>query len=75
MLYFLQFSNSVPRTNFLIYLPKCLSFGQAIIFAHDTNLFFNNVSYTKLFKKANEELHQVDSRLTANKLTLNTKKT
>ena len=63
---------------FLIYvndLPKCLSSGQAIMFDDDTNLFFNNVSYTELFKKANAELHQVDSWLTANKLTLNTKKT
>ena len=62
---------------FLIYvtdLPKCLTSGQAIMFADDTNLLFNNVSYTKLFKKANEELHQVDSWLTANKLTLNIEK-
>ena len=63
---------------FLIYvndLPKYLSSGQAIIFADNKNLFFNNVSYTELFKKANEELHQVDSRLAANKLTLNIEKT
>ena len=45
------------------------------MFADDTNLFFNHVSYTELFKKANEELHQVDSWLTANKLTLNIEKT
>ena len=45
------------------------------MFADDTNLFFNNVSYTELFKKANEELYQVDSWLTANKLTLNIAKT
>ena len=43
--------------------------------ADDTNLFFNNASYTELFKKANEELHQVDSWLTANKLTFNIEKT
>ena len=63
---------------FLIYvidLPKCLTSGQVIMCAYDRNLFFNNVSYTKLFKKANEELHKVDSWLIANKLTLNTKKT
>ena len=61
---------------FLIYvndLPKCLTSGQANMFAHNTNLFFNNVSYSELFKKANEDLHKVDSWLTANKLTLNTK--
>ena len=45
------------------------------MYADDTNLFFNNVSYTKLCKKANEELHQVDSQLTANKLTSNIEKT
>ena len=63
---------------FLIYvndLPKCLSSGQTIMFADDANLFFNHVSYTEPFKKANEELHQVDSWLTANKLTLNIEKT
>ena len=43
--------------------------------ADDTNLFFNNVSYTELLKKSNKELHKVDSWLTANKLTKNTKKT
>ena len=41
-------------------LPKCLTSGQAIMLADDTNLFFNNVSHTELFKKTNEELHQVD---------------
>ena len=45
------------------------------MFADNTNLFFNNVSYTEQFKKANEELHLVDSWLTANKLTLNIEKT
>ena len=44
------------------------------MFADDTNLFFNNVSYTELFRKANEELHKVDSWLTSNKLTLNIEK-
>ena len=56
---------------FLIYvndLPKCLTSGQAIVFADDTNLFFNNVSYTELLKKANEDLHQDNSWLTANNL-------
>ena len=45
------------------------------MFADDTNLFFNHVSYTELYKKANEELYQVNSWLTANKLTLNIEKT
>ena len=63
---------------FLIYVndfPKCLTSGQINMFADDTNSFFNNGSYTELFKKANEELHKFDSWLTANKLISNTKKT
>ena len=40
---------------------KCLNSGQAIMFADDTNLFFDSVLYTELFKKANEELHEIDS--------------
>ena len=62
---------------FLIYvndLPKCLTFGQAIMLADDTNLFFDNVSDIEILKKANEELHQVDSWLAANILTLNIEK-
>ena len=51
-----------------------MSSGQAIIFADDTNLFFNNVLYTKLLKKTNKEFHRVDSWLSANKLTLNIEK-
>ena len=55
--------------------PIYLTSGQAIMFANDPNLFFNNVSNTELFKKANEELHRVDSWIIANKLTLNIEKT
>ena len=44
------------------------------MFADNTNLFFNNVSYTELFKKANEEWHEVDSWITANELTLKIEK-
>ena len=50
-------------------LPKCLTSSQAIMFADDTDLFFNSLSYTEPFRKANEILHKVDSWLT-----LNTKK-
>ena len=63
---------------FLIYvndLPKCLNTGKAIMFADDTNLFFNSNSYIELFKKANDELQKVTSWLAANMLTLNRKKT
>ena len=37
-------------------------------FADDTNLFFNSGSFTELFKKANEELHEIDFWLIANRL-------
>ena len=63
---------------FLIYvndLPKCLNTGQVIMFADDTNLFFNNKSYSELFRMANEELLEVSHWLAANRLTLNTSKT
>ena len=49
-----------------------MSSDQAIMFIDDTNLFFNSVLYTEVFKKANEELHEVNSWLTGNKLTLST---
>ena len=52
-----------------------MSSGQTIMFTDDTNPFFNNVSYTELFKKQNEELYEVGFRLTANKLILNIEKT
>ena len=64
----------LPPTLYVNDLPKCLTSGQAIMFTEDTNLFFNHVSCTELFKKANEELHKVDSQLNAKNLTLNTKK-
>ena len=45
------------------------------MFADDTNLFFSDNCYNKLFRVANEELTNVDHWLTANKLTLNISKT
>ena len=63
---------------FLIYIndfPKCLTSGKAIMFADDTNLFFNSSSYTALYEVTNTRLKLVEAWLSANKLTLNTDKT
>ena len=38
-------------------LPKRVNTNQTILFGGDTKLSFCNDSYTKLFKKANDELH------------------
>ena len=41
---------------FLIYkndFPKCLTSGKAIMFADDTNLFFNSSSYKALYEITN----------------------
>ena len=45
------------------------------MFADDTNLFFRESSYGKVFQVANEELKSIDNYLTANKLSLNINKT
>ena len=46
------------------------------MFADDTNLFFSEGSYEKVFQVANEELKSIDNNwLTANKLSLNINKT
>ena len=62
---------------FLIYIndfPKCLTSGKAIVFAVDTNLFFNSSSYQALYEATNTQLKHVEAWLSANKLTLNTDK-
>ena len=63
---------------FLIYIndfPKCLTSGKAIMFANDTNLFFNSSSYKALYEVTNTQLKHAEAWLSANKLTLNTDKT
>ena len=45
---------------FLIYIndfPKCLTSGKAIMFADDTNLFFNSSSYKALYEVTNTQLN------------------
>ena len=63
---------------FLIYIndfPKCLTSCKAIMFADDTNLFFNSSSYKAFYEVTNTQLKHVEVCLSANKLTLNTNKT
>ena len=45
------------------------------MFADDTNLFFSENCYERVFQVANAELKSVDNWLTANKLSLNINKT
>ena len=45
------------------------------MFADDTNLFFSESSYERVFQVANNELKSIDNYLTANKLSLNIDKT
>ena len=69
--------NSWPLS-ILIYIndfPKCLTSGKAIMFADDTNLFFNSSSYQALYEVTNTQLKHVEAWLSANKLTFNTDKT
>ena len=63
---------------FLIYVndfSSCITKGKTIMFANDTNLFFSENCYERVFKVANAELKSVDNWLTANKLSLNINKT
>ena len=55
---------------FLIYVNnfcRCITKGKTIVFADDTNLFFSESSYEKVFQVANEELKSrlliIDSQL------------
>ena len=55
---------------FLIYIndfPKCSTSGKAIMFADDTNLFFNSSSYKALNEVTNTQLKHVEAWLSANK--------
>ena len=54
--------------------PKCFTLGKAIMFADDTNLFFNSSSYQALYELTNTPLKHVEAWLSENKLTLNADK-
>ena len=63
---------------FLIYVndvSSCITKGKTIMFADDTNWFFSENCYERVFQVANAELISVDNWLTANKLSLNINKT
>ena len=63
---------------FLVYindLPDNLVNSKAILYADDTNLIFLDKDLNKLITSINSELPKVQSWFSANKLTINTKKT
>ena len=56
-------------------LPNCLKQTQASMFADDTNISTFGSSLPEIENKINNDLHNVNSWLETNKLTLNAKKT
>ena len=63
---------------FLLYindLPNCLVTTSATMFADDTSLSCNGLSSVDIESKLNHDLEKIHRWLTANKLTLNSKKT
>ena len=63
---------------FLIYindLPNCLTHSRPRMYADDTNLTFASNNVCDIDYKVNEDLHNVNKWLIANKLTLNQSKT
>ena len=63
---------------FLIYMndiSKCSKILSFILFADDTNLFYSHKNTDVLVKTMNQELRKITSWLSANKLSLNVKKT
>ena len=62
---------------FLMYvndLPGAFNFLNTIMFADDTNLFFEHKDISLLFSKVNRELKNVNEWFISNKLSLNVKK-
>ena len=63
---------------FLIYvdgLPNATNVLDPIMFADDTNLFYSHHDIKTLFSAVNEKLEKVEGWFTANRLSLNIKKT
>ena len=63
---------------FLIYVndfPNCITSGESIMYADDTNIFLKHKSYEKLYLEANQQLSNIAKWLNCNKLTPNIKKT
>ena len=58
---------------FLIYVndfPKCLTTGKPLMLADDTNVFFSEKTFKKLFAVANQQLKNIDNWLTSNKVSI-----
>ena len=63
---------------FLIYVndfSNCITSGNTIMYADDTNVFLRNSCFDVLYKEGNKQLSNIENWLSANKLTPNTKKT
>ena len=63
---------------FIIYVndfPNCLKNGTSLSFADDTIILISDNNAKSIFEKSNQELHNVNDRLIATKLSLNTSKT
>ena len=59
---------------FLMYVddfPKYLTTRKPLMFADDTNVFFSEKNFEKVFAVANQQLKNIDNCLTSNKLSLN----
>ena len=63
---------------FIIYMndfSKASELLFVILFADDTNIFLEGMSYNKIILEMNTELYKIETWLAANRLTLNVNKT
>ncbi len=65
-LLFIIYMNDFSRSSHLLF---------SILFADDTNIFLEGISYNKIISELNSEFNKVSNWMRANKLTLNLKKT
>ena len=74
-LLFLVYVNDLPSASQVKNLPSASRLLDLVMFADDTNLFFNNKDMKHLFTVLNNELVNIKDWFTANKLSLNVEKT